>query len=1143
MRALRTTGAALATSGVLIVAVVSGLGIGGPGSAQTTGAAAHRSPIRTISAQPLAFEPAAGRTHPSVRYIARTGGTTLFLTAEEAVVRFGREGRGVVRTRFEGADDAEPAAESRLGGQVNWLVGPRAHWRRGIQRFARVRYPDLYPGIDLVFHGSTGALEYDFELAPGVDPGAIAMQLAGAQRVRLDRTGTLVLTTPHGTLRQRRPVAWQGTGRNRRPVDVSFRLDGRELGFRVGPHDRDEPLTIDPVLAFSTYSGGSGDDHLFEDGLALDPSGNTYLTGQTQSSDFPVTQSELGGSELFISRYSPTGALEWTTFYGGSGAESPAGIAADTSGVYIGGGTSSADLPTRNPMQAEIGGGTDAFAAKLNSAGTDLIYGTYLGGSGTEYMGAFAVDAGKAYIGGTTDSTNFPLTSARQGTMGSTEDGFITALAADGGSRIFSTYHGGNAWDAVQSLAVNSTGVYATGYTSSTNFPTTASPAQGDQPGDDMFVSKLPLTGASLTYSTYLGGGAGDYGYGIAVGGGGKAYVIGHTHSSDIPASGFQDGYGGNGDWLVAVLDNSGAFDWRRYVGGPGDDWGLGIATDERGNTYAVGSVSGNSVATYNAHQSSSGGQNDAFVLKFKVNDPGLLEVAWSTYLGGSANDTASAVRVASGEAVVAGYSDSINFPVKNAHQPQRQGLNDAWVARLVPRAPVINSGPSGPTTDNTPSFSFSTGDDPPFFQCYLNGEASACNSGSVTYGQLADGTYSFGVEAVDKGGTASTRTERQFVVDTTPPIAFDLTEPADGTQNLGYRPDFSWTAASDGAVGSGITRYDLLVDGAVVASATPATCADGVCRARPMSDLAEGAHTWKVIAVDQVNLQTGSSSTRSFTVATPPTARMAIAPNPALVRRAVTFDGGASADDKHAIARYEWDLDGDGAFEVDTGTSPTTTTTYANPGTVVAGLRVTASTGLTGTTTQELRITSQADAGQLGVTINNGADYTNTPNVTVTSIFPPTTTSLLFSNDGGFLNPVSFPAVRQTRWLLRSTGPERLPKTIYVRFLTNLFVSETFQDDIVLDERPPVMNQATLARAATAGQNARATAARTWRLRIRATDSNSGVDKVQTTANKRKPGRLRRYRRNVIVRSAERPRFVRARDRAKNFSRWRKIR
>jgi len=463
---------------------------------------------------------------------------------------------------------------------------------------------------------------------------------------------------------------------------------------------------------------------------------------------------------------------------------------------------------------------------------------------------------------------------------------------------------------------------------------------------------------------------------------------------------------------------------------------------------------------------------------------------------------------------------------------------------RLIDRT-SITAGPSGNVPTRSATFTYESLEASPAFRCRVfppELSALACGTASPasqTRTVSADGTYTFSVYDSDAPADP-TAAQRSWTADTEAPAPFGLREPADGATGLSAQPVFKWDEASDAT--TGVDAYRLVIGGAD--SGATASCADGACSATPPAALSEASHTWEVQAIDGAgNVQTAAS--RTFAVGNPPTASLVAAPNPALAGRAVTFDGSASSDGGGPIAKFEWDLDGDGVFELDTGATPQATRTYDAPTTVPVGLRVTDGVGLTATATVSLRVTAQGTAAaQLGVTINNGAQYTNDPNVVVSANFPAPTTNLLVSNDGGFLAAQTVPARRETPWRLDSSGPERLPKLVYVRFLLGPIVSETYIDDIILDERPPVVRQASFAPVA-AGASARAAAARlrTWRLRLRAVDTNSGVAKVQVAVAKRRPGRLLAYKRRLGVRSALRPRFVRARDRAGNFSKWRRIR
>ena len=449
---------------------------------------------------------------------------------------------------------------------------------------------------------------------------------------------------------------------------------------------------------------------------------------------------------------------------------------------------------------------------------------------------------------------------------------------------------------------------------------------------------------------------------------------------------------------------------------------------------------------------------------------------------------------------------------------------------RRVP-ATAILSGPSGITQSKSAAFTLGSWDDEATFECKLDaGIFGACGSLS----NLSDGQHTFTARATTNDGTMEDipGAVRTWTVDSTAPAEFALVSPAAGAAEVPPLPTFTWEASSDA---NGVARYELWIDGQKSRDAGTATSAE------PAAPLSEGQHTWQVKAFDSAGNER-ASETRTLLSGSAPTAALTVSPNPALTGGTVTFDASASADSSGPIAQYEWDLDGDGAFELATpGGQPTTSRSYGAPGAFAVSVRVSDAAGLTAVASQELRINAPtAPSGQFGVTINRGAQYTRTPAVTVTATFPAATTGVLVSNDGGFLLPQTFGPQRDIEWRLDSSGPERLPKIVYVRFLSGPFVSETHTDDIILDETPPRVLSAALSGAAASSSAALAAKART--LRIRARDNVSGVASMQVTKSKRRPGRVRRFKRRVAV-AARGPVFVRVRDKAKNWSRWRKAR
>ncbi len=326
---------------------------------------------------------------------------------------------------------------------------------------------------------------------------------------------------------------------------------------------------VGSALLYSTYLGGSGYDQ--GNGIAVDGSGNAYVTGYTSSTDFsttsPLQGSNAGGEDAFVTKINVAGsALVYSTYLGGSAYDLGNGIAVDGSGnTYVTGYTSSINFPLASPLQPSYGGNTDAFVAKLNAAGSALVYSSYLGGSGGDQGYGIAVDgSGNAYVTGYTQSINFPTTNPLQPSIGGgSSDAFVAKINAAGSARVYSTYLGGSSFDQGYGIAVDGSGnAYVTGFTYSTNFPT-ANPLQGSNGGNgngDAFVTKINSLGSTLEYSTYLGGASDDYGYGIAMDGSGNAYVTGNTSSTNFPtANPLQTRIAGRQNAFVLSISSNGA--------------------------------------------------------------------------------------------------------------------------------------------------------------------------------------------------------------------------------------------------------------------------------------------------------------------------------------------------------------------------------------------------------------------------------------------------------------------------------------------------------------------------------------------------------------------------------------------------------
>jgi hypothetical protein len=655
-------------------------------------------PVRQL---PISFEANQGQTDSQVRFLAHEPGYTLFLTPQEALLALdagkpvpaawsgpfspdiaassvltAAAAPALVGMRFLQAN-AHPqiSGQDPLPGIVNYFLGDNpTQWHTNIPTYAQVRYQNIYPGIDLLYDGSRGSLEYDFLVAPGGDPSLIHLGFSGVQGLSLDARGDLVLHLPGGTLPEAAPQVYQVINGRRQPVDSRYSVQGAtKIGFALGAYDASQPLVIDPAVIFATYLGGAQNDD--STGLAMDSAGNAYVTGATSSTSFP-TQNPLqaspggGASDAFVTKVNAAGtALVYSTYLGGSLSDWGTGIAVDSAGnAYVTGATSSTNFPTQNPLQASPGGGaSDAFVTELNAAGTGLVYSTYLGGNGMDWGASIAVDsAGNAYVTGSTRSTSFPTQSALQAAFGGgTSDAFVTKVNAGGTALGYSTYLGGSGADWGAGIAVDSAGnAYITGGVSSPNFPLQNALQTTLRGTANAFVSKLNAAGTALVYSTYLGGSTYDAASAIALDSAGDAYLTGVTHSSNFPTQGaLYATYGGGGDAFVTKVSAAGtALVYSTYLGGSRSDWGTGIAVDSAGNAYITGSTRSTNFPTHNPLYSTSRGGVDAFVSEILARGNAL---ASSSYLGGSGDDQGTGIAVASMDHIVyvAGATASSNFP------------------------------------------------------------------------------------------------------------------------------------------------------------------------------------------------------------------------------------------------------------------------------------------------------------------------------------------------------------------------------------------------------------------------------------------------------------------------------------------------
>jgi uncharacterized protein (TIGR03437 family) len=695
---------------------------------------------------PLSFEANQGQIDSGVRYFARGPGYSLYLTNEEAVIAL-RDQTTPIRMRLEGSAPGDPAGEERLPGADSYFIGnDPLRWHANIPTWAKVRYRGVYPGVDLIYYGRQAQLEYDLVVAPGGDPRSIRLRFTGASRLRTTPKGDLLVSAEGGALVFPRPAIYQLANGRRTPVSGAFALLGRRtVGFRLGRYDRLQPLVIDPVLAYSTYLGGSASDAATA--IVADPEGNVYITGVATSPDFPVSpgayqstnRSTGGGANVFVSKLNAAGtALLYSTYLGGSAFDQAGALAVDNSGnAWIAGATGSSDFPvTRGALQTTLSTGA-GFVTKLNPNGSALVYSTYVGGD----VSALAVDgAGNAYITGNTSSADFPVTPGAFQTQSKACCGpfvsspFVSKLNPAGSALVYSTFLGGSGicafsigpqqyvGDATRGLAVDNAGnAYIAGATSSADFPVTAGAFQTKNkafhydhggicpgaPGFNAFVTKLNAAGTALVYSTYLGGSGRDLAMGLALDSSGNAYIAGQTSSSDFPATpgaiqtANRSRSGGNA--FLTRLDPSGSSQiYSTYLGGTGADTANATAVDSSGNAYVTGNSSSADFpltpgAVQTANRSTARGTSFLAAI-----NPAGNSLFYSTYLGGTGSDFGNALALDdSGNAWVAGSTTSADFPVTSAalqaSNRSASGGSNAFVAKLpvvpAPPAPSITPG------------------------------------------------------------------------------------------------------------------------------------------------------------------------------------------------------------------------------------------------------------------------------------------------------------------------------------------------------------------------------------------------------------------------------------------------------------------
>ena len=675
---------------------------------------------------PLYFEQNRGQTDARAQYIARAQNLTAFITKDGLTLSSGQQSLSV---RIAGANPkTQFTADTQIEGVSNYYLGTRII--EAVPHYAQVRANSIRKGVDLVYHGSARDLEYDFILHPGARPTDIRLQFEGASP-KMDENGDLVLKLGTAELRQRNPKVWQGEGTERSEIDCHYVLTGKNtVRLALGPYSQNKDLVIDPILSYSTFLGGTGSDAAT--GIAVDSSGDAYVTGYTNSVDFPVTSGAFHGTnntDAFVTCLNPGGTgLVYSTYVGGSSPDQSNGIAINAGNAYITGFSNSSDFPITLGQSH-----TGAFLVKLTASGA-LVYSRVLGTSGSSTGGnAVAVDnGGAAYITGVTGESNFPVTAGSLRTsLAGWNDAFVAKLN-DAGQVVYATYLGGNQNDSGAAIAVNASGnAFVAGGTWSNNFPTTAVAFAGQLKGEEnAFVAELNAAGTALVYATYLGSSSFDSATGLALDAAGNCYVVGQTAGTDFPttpsafATSKPGGYNGHYSTFVSKLNPTGTtLVYSTYLGGTdgnSGDTAAAVALDSNLLAYVAGTASSSDFpTTAGALQTRQSGQNsetDIFLVQVSA-DGGSLQ--YSTVLGSTSSEYGMGVALdGAGGVYVAGFSFSWNYPAtpgafQSTNPKTATGItySNAVISKVDLNSPVMCTPTVSPVSTTVPgrggSFSF----------------------------------------------------------------------------------------------------------------------------------------------------------------------------------------------------------------------------------------------------------------------------------------------------------------------------------------------------------------------------------------------------------------------------------------------------
>lgn len=564
-------------------------------------------------------------------------------------------------------------------------------WKTNMPVYRQITYRNVYKNIDIKYYGNNSQLEHDIMVMPGGDPSQLKFRCAGITGLLINDAGDLVIAQNNRELRHRKPYIYQEINGKRIEIQGSFHLyDKNTYGFQVASYDKDHTLIIDPVLEYSTYLGGSdlewGYDLAIDNtGNVYIAGFSSSMDFPVQN----AVQPKYGGGnwDVFVAKIDPAGkGLIYSTLLGGSGHDSAKGIAVDSSGnAYISGYTKSEDFPVKGAIQPKAGGKSDAFLVKLNPDGNALVYSTYVGGSDDDEANQIALDpAGNVYITGDTSSADFPLKNALQPKIGGKADAYVTKINPAGDAIVYSTYFGGTKIERGSSITIDVSGnACITGDTASPDLPVKNALQPKLSGKIDVFVAKINSAGDNLVFSTYLGGSDYDEAYGIASDPSGNIYLSGNTDSKDFPVQyPLQPKHAGNYDVFLTKINSAGdKIIYSTFLGGSDKDENYALALDKADNVYLTGYTVSDDFPLKNPLNQKEAGKGDAFISK--IDSTGKL-LLYSTYMGGSRLDFCSGIAVdKEGSVYLTGYTASPDFPLKGSFQSNIKGARDAFASKL----------------------------------------------------------------------------------------------------------------------------------------------------------------------------------------------------------------------------------------------------------------------------------------------------------------------------------------------------------------------------------------------------------------------------------------------------------------------------